>query len=297
MKSLANAPARLRLLASVVVLLTLALSCRDPTMALTGLYDARRLAADLRIQFSKSTDASSRAVLADTDETSIANASESEQATQALERDAEKLATLLHGLRFSDEVQLLREFNARFSEYRKLDRNILSLAVENTNLKAQALSFGPASQAASNLETSLRSAATEFPAHERCRADGLVAQALLSVRKIQVLHGPHIAEHDDAAMTRTESEMAALEATARAALNSLGADAPAKARPALTDALSALDKFHDSSAQIVQLSRRNTNVVSLDLALRKRPTLVSACDDSLRALQASLAKDRPQAAR
>ena len=38
----------------------------------------------------------------------------------------------------------LETFTGRFDEYRRLDDEILPLAVENTNLKAQRLSFGPA---------------------------------------------------------------------------------------------------------------------------------------------------------
>ncbi len=40
------------------------------------------------------------------------------------------------------------EFNGQSAQYGSLDRNILALAVENTNLKAQRLSFGPAREAA-----------------------------------------------------------------------------------------------------------------------------------------------------
>jgi hypothetical protein len=36
---------------------------------------------------------------------------------------------------------LFEEFTQRFAEFRGLDRNIIDLAVENTNLKAQQLSF------------------------------------------------------------------------------------------------------------------------------------------------------------
>ena len=51
-------------------------------------------------------------------------------------------------LGYSAEARLLEEFGSRFAEYRALDETILGLAVENTNLKAQRLSFGPAQEAA-----------------------------------------------------------------------------------------------------------------------------------------------------
>jgi hypothetical protein len=289
---------RLPVLAWLVAFVALAWGCqRDPVAVLTRLDDARKLAADIRVQFSKGADASNRAVMADTDEASVAFAREAEQATNAVERDVAALVALLSSLGFPSEIQITREFSAHFAEYQKLDRKILALAVENTNLKAQALSFGPASQSAATFRDSLSGLASSFPAKDRCRVERLVAQALLSVREIQVLHAPHIAEHDDAPMTGMEKEMAHLDATARVALKSLGEGAPTEARPALADALGALDNFKAISGQIVALSRRNTNVLSLDLALRKRPPLGAVCDDRLRALQGALAKEGSKATR
>jgi hypothetical protein len=52
-------------------------------------------------------------------------------------------------------------------------------------------SFGPGSQAANAFRDSLRNVATSFAAKDRCRADGLIADALLGVREIQVLYTPH----------------------------------------------------------------------------------------------------------
>ena len=57
---------------------------------------------------------------------------------------------MLQGLKFADESLLLQQFVERFGKYRELDRHILDLAVENTNLKAQRLSFGPAQDAATS---------------------------------------------------------------------------------------------------------------------------------------------------
>ena len=43
------------------------------------------------------------------------------------------LRPILDGLGYTDEAGLLEAFNARFRDYEALDRQILSLAVENTN--------------------------------------------------------------------------------------------------------------------------------------------------------------------
>jgi hypothetical protein len=80
-------------------------------------------------------------------------------------------------------------------------------------------------------------------------------------------------------------------------LKSLTALAPSEARPALANALAALDRFAAVSAQIVELSRRNTNVLALDLSLRKKPALVAACSGRLTALEAALADEGPKSKR
>src|SRR6188768_3027700 len=104
--------------------------CRTPEASLQQLVEARRLAADLSIQFTKSTDAANRAVMADTDEASVAFAGEATTAGDTVRKEAEELGPILKVLGYSSEARLLDEFNQRFSEYRTLDRSILDLAVE-----------------------------------------------------------------------------------------------------------------------------------------------------------------------
>ncbi|HMC93765.1 MAG TPA: hypothetical protein VKO16_03230 [Polyangia bacterium] len=280
------------------VVLGMAVGCHGaPRAVFARLAEARLLAADLRIQFSREVDASNRAVMADTDAVSIAFAHEAAQATESVEGDAGRLSEQLRGLGFPNETQMFDEFAGHWLEYRKLDRTILDLAVENTNLKAQSLSFGPASEAAGGFRDLLATVARATPAKDRCRVDALIGEALLDVREIQVLHAPHIAEPDDAAMARMEKQMADLEAGARAALHGLSKLVAPGARAQLASAIASLDRFVDVSKKIVALSRRNTNVRSLALSLTGRPPLTAACDGSLRALQEALAKEESTATR
>ena len=287
---------RLAILTSAAAF-TLVLGCRQSESFLTRLDDARALAADLRVQFNKSTDASNRAVMADTDEASIGFAKESEQATQVVETDMKALAPLLGTLGFATEISAFGDFKTRFAAYHELDRSILTLAVENTNLKAQSLSFGPARQAADAFRDAVVALAASFSPKDRCQVTELSAEAVTAVREIQVLYAPHIAERDDAAMSKMEQEMAARDARAREALKKLDELAPPNARASLTAAHEGLDKLKTISDQIVALSRRNTNVLSLDLSLRKKPALALACDERLGALQVALAGEGSKATR
>lgn len=251
--------------------------------------DANKLAADLLVEFSKAGDAANRAVMADTDETSVVFAGEAEQATQAVQKDSAALRSLLTLLQYSNELRLLDEFDKRFAEYRALDRSLLDLAVEKTNLKAQRLSFGPAGEAADAFRTAL-DAVMPATQSDAWRVKALAATAVAAVREIQVLQAPHIAEPDDAAMTRIEARMAAEESDARNTLKTLAGLAAPGSRSQLTDASAALDRFMELNAQIVMLSRRNTNVRSLALSLGQKRMMAAACEDSLRALQDALSK-------
>jgi hypothetical protein len=256
--------------------------------ALERLSAARHLAADLHVQFSKAADASNRAVMADTDEASVSFAREAERARQAAQQDSEELTPILQQLGYSNESRLLAEFDQRFAAYRTLDGTILELAVENTNLKAQRLSFGPGQREADAFRDALLSVPADGANAWHVRA--LVATAVAGVREIQALQAPHIADLDDAVMTRLEKRIAAAEKAARGALASLGPVVGPGSRKELADAAAALDRFVDVNRQIMSLSRRNTNVRSLVLSLNEKTKLTTACEDSLGALRDSLAK-------
>jgi hypothetical protein len=287
-----TASARTRAAGSIalVVVLLIAIAGCDVNTALEQLSEARRLSADLLVQFTKAADKANRAVMADTDEASVALAREAEQAKQAVQTSIDALGPILQGLNYADETRLLQEFVGRFAEYRELDRRILDLAVENTNLKAQRLSFGPAREAADSFRESLESVAPANAARDAWRVKALVATAVLTVREIQVLQAPHIADADDAVMMEMEKHMTTSEGAARSALEALTPLTEPASRPTLAKATAALDQFMALNAEIIALSRRNTNVRSLALSLNQKTKVTSACEDSLHALRDSLAK-------
>jgi methyl-accepting chemotaxis protein len=268
-------------------------ACGDVNAVLENVSAARQLAADLSVQFTRASDAANRAVMADTDDTSLAFAKESREAAEAVQKDVGALRPLLESLGFSEETGLLNQFAHRFAEYRTLDQRILDLAVENTNLKAQRLAFGPAQEAADALRDALNaaaSAASNADPRDAWHVEALTATAVRTVREIQVLQAPHIANADEAVMTRMEKEMATSETAARKAIEALRPLLPASAQGQLRTAMAALDRFMGLNMQIIALSRRNTNVRSLALSLDEKRTITTSCEESLRALQAALAK-------
>jgi hypothetical protein len=280
---------RARFLTVLALSTAATLSCGDVNATLEKISDARQVAGDLTLQFTKAADASNRAVMADTDEASVAFAREAEQATAAVQKDIDTLNPILQGLQYSDEARVLNEFVERFNEYRTLDRRILDLAVENTNLKAQRLSFGEGQQAADAFRDALK-AIVPSTSGDRWHVEALAATAVTTVREIEVLQAPHIANADEAVMTRMEKEMATSEASARNALEMLRPLVEPKSRPRLDAAAAALNRFMDLNGQIIALSRRNTNVRSLALSLDEKRTIIASCEQRLSELRAALAK-------
>jgi hypothetical protein len=274
----------------VLIAFAASLACRahrDP--AFVQLAEARRLVSEMRLDFSKASDASDRSVMADTDEESIKFAREAQAATEAVSGAMTTLTRLLTELAYPGNAELVTRLQERFAHYRSLDREILKLAVENTNLKAQRLLFGPVDRAANEFCSALRAVAAAVPASTARHITDAVASAQLAVREIQVLEAPHIAEAKDAEMDRLEHEMALRQATAREALKAIEQSVRPPVPSSLDVAKASLDTFETLSRKLIELSRKNTNVRSLELALKQKPALTSGCEESLAALQHALA--------
>jgi hypothetical protein len=257
---------------------------------LTQLVDARRLASELHVQFTLAAEAANRAVMADTDDASAAAADDARRARQLVERSVQTLRLILESLRYKDDLRYLDAFNSRYEEYHRLDDEILPLAAENTNLKAQRLSFGAAQAAASAFQTAIGAAVHAGEAKDACRRELIAARARMALLEIQVLHAPHIAEAEDSAMTAMEERMAASASTTRQALDELRTGVTPDARALLAAASEALDRFLASHKEIIALSRRNSDVRSLAMSLGRKRTVTAECEAQLQALEQALAK-------
>lgn len=277
---------------SVLVLTAFATSlvcCTNGKAAFVQLAEARKLVAEIRVDLAKASDESDRAVMAETDEESIAFARKADASTLAVSKAMAELSKRLTDLGDPGNTDLMRRFGEQFAKYQDLDREILKLAVENTNLKAKRLLFGPVAQAADAFCRNLQTLVAATPESAARRISEAAFRAQLAIREIEVLQAPHIAEAKAPEMDHLEQEMDERRRLAREALSAIEKDARPQARSALDAAKTALDGFEALSRQLIELSRRNTNVRSLELAMRQKPALTLACDESLAALQNVLA--------
>ena len=190
------------------------------TPVLTQQLEARRLASALLVEFTSATDASNRAVMAETDDGAQAAAIEARRGRQAASRSASALEDVLQSLGYREDLRLLNGFTTGFEESCRLDEEILLLSVEHTNVKAQRLSFGAAQDASDAFRGALDRALRTGGSRDAWHGQALALRAASAVLRIQVLQAPHIAAADLAAMAHLEQEMRAAEAEAQSAVSS-----------------------------------------------------------------------------
>jgi hypothetical protein len=219
--------------------------------------------------------------MAETDETSQAYAIESRNASDAVEAARNELGGLLASDARADEQKSFRDFSECWSRLRDADREILGLAVENTNLKAQRLSFGPVPAALASMQGALDAvvgAAASAPVATAAY------QTMTAALRIHGLEGRHIAEPGDAEMDAMEAEMRVLDTQVNAGMSALSAAAGDAHRASIETARAAYEDFQTLHSEVLTLSRRNTDVRSLALSLGQKRKITAQCLDHLDAL-------------
>lgn len=238
------------------------------------------LVARMQAGLAAGSEAEKSAVLAPGDPDSQAFADQARAATTDVERDRAALERRLAAEGTPGEQETLARFSEAFARLRRVDDEVLRLAVRNTNVKAQALAFGPASDTLDGIDAALARLAAR-------RADAVrpAFEARLAALRVQALLAPHIAEESDAKMTALEARMAREAAQARRALAALGA-LPGLTKDAdLAAAAAGLDRYLEVEGRILSLSRENTNVQSLALSLNQKRKAMVECLAALGSLK------------
>ncbi len=252
----------------------------------------RQLVATMRVQLHVAVEAEKSAVMADTDEASLEHAARARAALAAVETARRETAELVARTGGADERQLLTDFARAWEALQRVDDELLDLAVQNTNLKAQRLSAGPVAEATARLETALGTLVDSGgacpTAPETCR---WAFRALAAAARLHALESPHIVEGDEGRMAAMEVEMDRSQRRAAEALDRLETLANASQRPTVAAARAAADELWRQHAEVLRLSRRNSNVRSLAISLGRKRAVTAECESLLAALQAAV--DRP----
>lgn len=273
--------------------LVLAWGLLAPERGLPPVFQAHvqrlQLVTAMRLNLVAAEEAEKSAVLADTDEASQSFAQESRARSQAVENDRAALEGLLAQGGSPSQKRLFLQFSQAFAELRKIDQDILDLAVRNTNLKAFAMAFGPAARVLDEFNQNLAALADanlSFPWAQDVLLQAFKAQS--AMLKIQTLLAPHVIEASDEKMDRLEADMSRNEAEASQALEALAGFDPLEGRESLAQARAAFTRYQELKGQILALSRENTNVRSMTLSLSTKRKVSAVCQEALAALEEDL---------
>ncbi|HUJ26106.1 MAG TPA: hypothetical protein VLW85_08820 [Myxococcales bacterium] len=252
---------------------------QNPSKQLAARTQREKIAGELNVALVSAAEAEKSAVLAITDEDSQKFADQARAATAVAEQRRAELGRLL-ATGTPREQQLHGEFSAAFEKLQQIDRQVLDLAVRNTNIKAAALAFGPAAEAMRKMDAALADIIAKASSTRELR---LAAGAQAAALRIQALLPPHIAEENEQKEDALEAQMARQDAEVKKDLGELGSRAAAAA--------ASYARFDELRVQIIKLSRENTNVRSLALSLNEKRSAELACRASLAALEAEIAAE------
>jgi Four helix bundle sensory module for signal transduction len=256
------------------------------------------LLSTMRIHLLEAIEAEKNAVLAITDEASEDFAAKARHATDSVESSRKKIESVIHQDKPPRETEMINEFNSCWSQYRKLDEIILSLATQNTNLKAQKMSSTQCAQEMGRFEGSLNHLIHRNTSDRHCNATVMLSyEALTSGLKVFALHKPHIEEADDQEMDKIEQSIKSYDESARKALGSLRSIVGLSDNEDLKNAETAYGRFMNLTGEVLRLSRMNTNIKSAELSLGKKRLVASQCQEILASLQETVQAQRFKATR
>ncbi len=255
---------------------------------------ARRvdLVSRMQVGLLSASEAEKSAVMAITDRESKILADQARAATADVQRECRELEELLKTGGTQREKELLARFSEVFTEFQRVDNDLLDLAVKNTNLKAYSLAFGPAAQALQEMNAALsRLVAAYADSPEAKKAMLFAFGAQIGALHIQTLLPPHIAEESDRKMDRLEALMAKEDEQVRKDLNDLAALTSLSSDSDLATAASRYARFSKIKTRILALSRENTNIRSLTISLNQKRKVMVLCQDALNALKQTILEE------
>jgi len=255
-------------------------------------FKAKRveLVEQMRVGLASAAEAEKSAVMATTDVDSKAFADQARSATATVEQGRQELGKLLEAGGTGNETDILAQFSQAFGEFQKIDNDLLSLAVKNTNLKAYSLAFGPAAEAIGEMDAAL---SRLVAAHGAASADDMkVVQladgARIAALRLLALLPSHIAEESDAREDQMEAVMAKEDEAVRGDLQALAALSGLSGNADLATATARYARFAELRTQIIKLSRENTNVRSLTISLNQKRKVTMVCQEALAALEQTI---------
>jgi hypothetical protein len=251
------------------------------------------LLSTMRIHLLEAIEAEKNAVLAITDEASEAFAAQARQASDNVEVSREEMGSIIQQHKLPRETELIEKFNACWLQFRQLDDTILNLAIQNTNLKAQQLSSTQVAREIARFEERLnRLMLRNSNDGHRNEIVTRAYEALTASLKIFALQKTHIEELEDLEMDKLEQNIKSYDESARKALGALRTIDGLGDNEDLKNAEGSYDQFMSLTAEVLKLSRMNSNLTSAAQTMGKQRLISAQCQADLANLQETVQAER-----
>ena len=267
---------------------------RDPAAQLAFKAARIELVERMRLSVALASEAEKSAVMAITDQDSRIYADQARTAAAAVVQGCRELEQLLEPDGANNEKDLLIQFSNAFTEFQRIDKDLLDLAVKNTNLKAYSLAFGPAAAAINEMDAALARVVALRASSPSADDLNIVQQAdgaRIAALRLLTLLPPHIAEESDQKMDEMEAVMTNEGQAVHQNLVDLSALPTLSGNPDLAAATVSFARFAELKKQILKLSRENTTVRSLTISLNQKRKVMLVCQDALAALEQAIQEE------
>ena len=251
----------------------------------------------MRLALAAASEAQNGAVLATSEQDARSFFNDARSATSELDRGRIELQKMLEVRPDTHELELMKRVSVTLDEFQNVDKELLELAAQNSNRKAFVMAFGPAMKLLQEIDKPLVkivSAHSDAATDANLKILQLAGDIRVGILNMQVLLAPHIAEVTEAGMDELEGQFTDLHQLIREKLAKLGEIVADSDRSHLATVTSRYAEFDALPAQIIKLSRANTNVRAVALALKQRRQAMLACQDALVAIQKAI-QDEPLA--
>jgi len=244
----------------------------------------QQLIDTIRQSLLESVEAEKTAVLAITDDESRAAADEAKTYEAAVDKARGALRPLIVADGRHEEIEKLDAFDAAWADLERVDERLLVLAVANTNLKATQLLSHDGSVALDHVVDGLSAMQHTITDPGLLRFVGGASTAAL---RMQGLLFAHIPSADDAEMARLEQRVEELRVQVDGALKS--ARESNQVSPELAAATwAAWTEYQRLAAEVVRLSRQNSNVLSFDVSVHEKRQATKRCLTALAELETAV---------
>lgn len=261
---------------------------RNPVAQIALKEERLALVTAMRLSLAATSEALNSAVMSTREQDSKAFAEEARRATADLERGRASLHQILKKHGDQHEAELMARVGQSLVEFQQVQQQLLDLAVQNSNRKAFELAFGPAMKIVNEMNEGLARIATEYTdsaSEARLRVVQLADEARIGILSTQVLLMPHIAEASDMKMDELEVQLSEQARKVRESLDALRPLLPEKDRSKIETTMSRYAEFEKLKHQIIKLSRQNTDLQAVTIALKEKRQTMLACQDAFVALE------------